>query len=220
MRAESSVDGLDDESLKAGLDELGLADQGPLEQKLRSYMALLGKWNLTYNLISAASKADMLARHVLDSLVIRPYLHGERVLDVGTGAGLPGMVLALAETRRHFTLLDANAKKIRFCRQVCAELSLGNVEVVQARVQDFRPPLAFSTVLSRAYGTVGQLLAQTPRLCGPKARLLVLKGANFMSELDALGPIRENTSVVKLRVPGLEAKRHLVIVDVPLDRES
>ena len=90
---------------------------------------------------------------------------------------------------------------------------------MQARVQDFRPTLLFSSVLSRAYGTVGQLLAQTARLRAPQARLLMLKGAKFMSELDALGPIRENTSVVKLRVPGLEAKRYLIIVDVPDNRD-
>lgn len=215
MPAESSADELDDKSLQAGLDELGLAHEARLEGKLRSYMALLEKWSRTYNLVSPASQPDMLARHVLDSLVAGPYLHGERVLDVGTGAGLPGMVLALAQPGRHFTLLDANAKKIRFCRQVCAELSIGNVEVVHSRVQNFRAPLTFSCVLSRAYGTVGQLLDQTSHLCEPKARLLVLKGAKFARELDALGPIRDNTRVVKLRVPGLEAQRHLVIVDVP-----
>lgn len=215
MRAGLSVDGLDEKSLRAGLDELGLVNQALVERKLRSYVALLEKWNRTYNLISRVSRPEMLARHILDSLVVRPYLCGKRVLDVGTGAGLPGMVLALADTTRHFTLLDANAKKTRFCRQVCAELSLGNVEVVHSRVEDFTPPLSFSSVLSRAYGTVGQLLAETSRLCEPKARLLVLKGAKFNSELDALGAIRENTKVVKLRVPGLEAQRYLIIVDVP-----
>ena len=139
MRAQPSVGGPDDKSLKAGLTELGLGGQGELERNLRGYMLLLAKWNQTYNLISSRTTAETLSRHILDSLVVLPFLDGSRVLDVGTGAGLPGMVLAMADPRRHYTLLDVNAKKIRFCRQACAELSLTNVDVVQSRVQDYAP---------------------------------------------------------------------------------
>ena len=215
MQAESSADELDDASLKAGLQALGLGNQIPLERNLHAYMALLAKWNRTHNLVSVSSRAELISKHILDCLVLAPYLHGEQVLDVGTGAGLPGLVLAMAADRRRFTLLDANAKKIRFCRQVCAELHLTNVEAVQIRVEDYCPLVAYSSVVARAYGGVQKLFDQVAHCCEAGGRLLLLKGAKVMSEVDALGPIRENTTVVELRVPGLEAERHLVIVDVP-----
>ena len=213
MRTELSADELDEQSLRLGLDELGLAHRVLLAQNLQAYMALLVKWNKAYNLISVLSEQDMLYRHILDSAVVRSYLHGERVLDVGTGAGLPGLVLAMIEPQRQFFLLDANAKKIRFCRQVCTELGLGNVEVVHARVEEYQPANAFTSIVSRAFGRVGKLLELAGHLCAPTGRFLALKSANVTSEVDALGPTRENTQVVALRVPGLKAQRHLVIVD-------
>ena len=215
MPAGASAEELDDVSLTAGLGALGLGNRIRLQHHLQVYMALLTKWNQTYNLVSGSSRSAMISKHILDCLAVTPHLHGEQVLDVGTGAGLPGLVLAMAAERCHFTLLDANAKKTRFCRQVCAELGLANVDIVQTRVEDHHPALAYSSVVARAFGSVQRLFDQAAHWCEAGGRLLLLKGANVMREVDALGPIRENTTVVELRVPGLETQRQLVIVDVP-----
>lgn len=209
---------LDGQSLEAGLAELGLADRQSLARNLDSYMLLLAKWNLTYNLISSGSKREMLPKHIFDSLVVLPFLNGEKILDVGTGAGLPGIVLAMADPQRHFTLLDVNAKKIRFCRQACAELSLDNIDIVQARVQDYAPRYGFSSIVSRAYTTVEEFIGQVEHLCELDTCVLVMKGAKVMNELEHNARIPDNTRIEELRVPGLEARRYLVIANVPNSR--
>ena len=210
--------GLDGQSLEAGLADFELENRQSLKRNLDAYMALLLKWNLTYNLVSPASIPNMLSKHVFDSLSVLPFLHGGRILDVGTGAGLPGMVLAMAQPQRHFTLLDANGKKIRFCRQVCAEISLPNVEIVRARVQDYVPRHGFSSIVSRAYTTVGELISQVEHLCALEAQVLVMKGAQVMAELEHNAQIPDNTQVRELRVPGIESKRYLVIVNLLRNR--
>jgi 16S rRNA (guanine527-N7)-methyltransferase len=156
----------------------------------------------------------MVTRHLLDSLAIRPYLAGPRVLDIGTGAGLPGIPLAVACPDISFTLLDANAKKTRFVTQAVAELGLKNVEVVQERAENYRPAEKFDTLVSRAFASIADMLAATRHLCAPRGRFLAMKGACPEEELAAV-PAGFSNQVVALTVPGLAAQRHLVILVPP-----
>ena len=204
------------ESPRAVLDE-GLAAAGvALDDATRAalirYVELLSHWNRAYNLTAVRDPLDMVRRHLLDSAVILPYVHGRRLLDIGTGAGLPGLVVALARPDLECVLIDSSAKKIRFCRQAAAELRLANVEVVQARVQAYRAAPTFDTVVARAFGRLGELAVQAERLCTPGGRLLAMKGKAPRAELADLGALRTQARVVPLRVPGLDARRHLVIV--------
>ena len=154
---------------------------------------------------------EMVTRHLLDSLAIEAHLRGARVLDVGTGPGLPGIPLAVARPDLGFTLLDANAKKTRFVVQAVGELVLKNVEVVQTRVENYRPSRTFDTVVSRAFASIADMLAHSRHLCAPGGRFLAMKGAYPEEELKAL-PAGCDIEVVPLAVPGLDAARHVVIV--------
>jgi 16S rRNA (guanine527-N7)-methyltransferase len=172
---------------------------------------LLAKWNSAYNLTAVRDPLEMVTRHLLDSLVVAPHLYGARVLDVGTGPGLPGIPLAVARPELAFTLLDANAKKTRFVVQAVGELVLKNVEVVQSRVENYRPSRIFDTVVSRAFASIADMLAHARHLCAPGGRFLAMKGAYPEEELKAL-PDGYDYEVVPLAVPGLDAARHVVIV--------
>lgn len=175
------------------------------------YLRLLAKWNSAYNLTAIRDPEDMVARHVLDSLVVLPYLAGPRVLDIGTGPGLPGIPLAVARPDLSFTLLDANAKKTRFVTQAIGELALKNVEVVQTRVENYRPAQKFDTLVSRAFASIADMLAGSRHLCAAHGRILAMKGVFPEEELAAV-PAEFATEVVALQVPGLMAERHLVIL--------
>jgi len=178
---------------------------------LLAYVALLEKWNRTYNLTAVRDPQDMVTRHLLDSLAIAPYLSGQRVLDIGSGPGLPGIPLAIARPDLSFTLLDANAKKTRFMTQVVGELALNNVEVVQNRVENYRPVQKFDTLVSRAFASIADMLNGAQHLCAPHGRYLAMKGAYPEAELAAVPP-GFACEVVALQVPGLGAKRHLAIL--------
>lgn len=197
--------------LDQGLAALGLALPAPDRERLLAYVRLLAKWNSAYNLTAVRDPLGMVTRHLLDSLVIVPHLHGARVLDVGTGPGLPGIPLAVARPELAFTLLDANAKKTRFVVQAVGELALKNVEVVQSRVENYRPSRIFDTVVSRAFASIADMLAHARHLCAPGGRFLAMKGAYPEEELEAL-PAGYDIEVVPLTVPGLDAARHVVIV--------
>ena len=197
--------------LDQGLAALGLALPAPDRERLLAYVRLLAKWNSAYNLTAVRDPLEMVTRHLLDSLVIVPHLHGARVLDVGTGPGLPGIPLAVARPELAFTLLDANAKKTRFVVQAVGELVLKNVEVVQSRVENYRPSRIFDTVVSRAFASIADMLAHARHLCAPGGRFLAMKGAYPEEELEAL-PAGYDVEVVPLTVPGLDAARHVVIV--------
>jgi 16S rRNA (guanine527-N7)-methyltransferase len=200
------------ERLRAGLAALGLALPEATQARLLAYTALLAKWNRVYNLTAVGDPAEMVARHLLDSLAVAPYLHGSRVLDVGTGAGLPGIPLALARPELHFALLDSAAKKLRFVVQATAELGLANVETVHARVEAYRPERPFDTVISRAYAALGDFVASAGALCAPDGRLLAMKGAYPQAELAALPGGWMVAEAHRLQVPGLDAERHLVCI--------
>jgi 16S rRNA (guanine527-N7)-methyltransferase len=199
--------------LEAGLHALGFALEADRRAALLSFLELLDKWNRVYNLTAVRDPREMVTTHLLDSLTILPYLHGRRLIDVGTGAGLPGMALALAKPEGAWTLLDSNAKKVRFLTQVVIELKPGNVEVVRARAEEYRPLRLFDTVVARAVCSLKELLGLTRHLIAPEGRLLAMKGTYPEAELDALGSSCPVPQVYRLNVPGLEAERHLVVFD-------
>ena len=155
----------------------------------------------------------MITRHILDSLAVTPFLRDGRLLDVGTGAGLPGVPLAIVRPDIRFTLLDSNAKKLRFVRQAVAELGLGNVEVVQARMQEYQPAQAFDMVISRAVASLDALYRQTAHLLLPGGRMYFMKGTLPAAEIAAFAPGGERLHSERLHVPGLEAERHLLWLD-------
>jgi 16S rRNA (guanine527-N7)-methyltransferase len=181
-------------------------------QRLLAFVRLLAKWNAAYNLTAVRDPEEMITRHLLDSLVLLPYLQGPRVLDIGTGPGLPGIPLAIARPDCAFTLLDANAKKTRFVTQAVGELGLKNVDVVQARVENYRPVEKFDTLVARAFSSIADMLKNAQHLCAPGGRFLAMKGVYPEGELAAIPADYAVQEVAALNVPGLEAERHLVII--------
>ncbi len=198
--------------LQQGLQAMGLALPPDIEPRLLEFLRLLEKWNQAYNLTAVRDPEQMVARHLLDSLAVLPYVRGSRALDIGTGAGLPGLPLALALPQTHFTLLDSNAKKTRFVTQAAHTLGLANVVVVQARAEKFQPAEKFTTLLARAFASIPDMLATTRHLCAPGGRWLAMKGVFPQEELAAV-PAGFVAQVESLRVPGLKAARHVVIIE-------
>lgn len=198
--------------LSRGLEELGVSLPDSDRQKFIAYVRLLTKWNNAYNLTAVRDPGEMITRHVLDSLTLLPYLHGQRQLDIGSGAGLPGIPLAIARPDLPFTLIDANAKKIRFIVQTIGELDLKNVDAVQARVENYRPTHKFDTLMSRAFASIADMLTHTRHLCAPDGRFLAMKGLHPREELTALPAGYAVREVVALQVPGLDAARHVAII--------
>lgn len=198
--------------LLSGLEELGVALPESDRQRFIAYVRLLAKWNKTYNLTAVRDPEEMITRHVLDSLTLLPYLHGKRLLDIGCGAGLPGIPLAIARPDLSFTLIDANAKKIRFIIQTIGELDLKNVDAVQARVENYRPAPKFDTLMSRAFASIADMLTHTRHLCAPDGRFLAMKGLHPREELSALPAGYAVREIVALQVPGLDAARHVVVI--------
>jgi 16S rRNA (guanine527-N7)-methyltransferase len=198
--------------LSKGLRQLKLAQ--PLSDKQQSrlmeYVELLNKWNKTYNLTAVRRPEQMVTRHLFDSLSICPYVRGKRVLDVGTGAGLPGIPLAIVFPEQQFTLLDSNSKKTRFVLQAVSELELSNVDVVQSRVEEFQSAELFDVIISRAYSSIGDMVKQTSHLLAVDGVFLAMKGVNPMTEIDELSSnyaVKQNHVI---KVPGLDEARHLL----------
>jgi len=199
--------------LKAQLD-MGCAElQLPLsdQQKtlLLDYLALLQKWNKVYNLTSVRDPHSMLTRHILDSLSLIPYLNGDSLLDVGSGAGLPGIPIAICFPQMSITLLDSNIKKTRFLQQVKAELKLNNVTVVHGRVEQITLP-KFDVVTARAFATIAEIIDLAARHCDDAGSLVLMKGVYPEQELAAVQNGFKLQDIVTLNVPGDQAERHLV----------
>ncbi|MEK7303977.1 MAG: 16S rRNA (guanine(527)-N(7))-methyltransferase RsmG [Pseudomonadota bacterium] len=198
--------------LEKGLRKLAVPLPAADRQRLLVFVRLLAKWNAAYNLTAVRDPEEMVTRHLLDSLVLLPYLHGSRVLDIGTGPGLPGIPLAVARPDCAFTLLDANAKKTRFVTQAVGELGLKNVDVVQERVENYRPEQKFDTLVARAFSSIADMLKSAQHLCAPGGRFLAMKGVYPEQELAAIPADYAVSEVAALKVPGLDAARHLAII--------
>jgi 16S rRNA (guanine527-N7)-methyltransferase len=180
--------------------------------RLQALLDELGRWNRRINLTAITDPVAMVSGHVLDSLVVRPWLEGPAILDIGTGAGFPGLPLAIVEPRLQFTLLDSNGKKISFVRHMIGELGLDNAEAIKARAEDYAPGTRFDTVIARALATVSRLVELSAHLVGEDGQLLALKGKYPAQELESIETLPAwEYSVHELKVPGLEAhSRHLV----------
>ena len=201
---------LQDKLLRSGLKELGLELPEATERRLLDYVALLDKWNKTYNLTAVRDPVQMITHHILDSLAVRPFLKGPNVLDIGTGAGLPGIPLALACPQYRFTLLDSNAKKTRFVIQAKGELGLDNVQVVHERAERYRPTQKFDTLLTRAFASLVDMLGLAGHLLTDDGEFLAMKGNYPKDELEQVSSPFKVLEVCKLAVPGLGEQRHLV----------
>jgi 16S rRNA (guanine527-N7)-methyltransferase len=196
--------------LRAGTAALGMELSGDEIERLLRFLGLLAHWNRAYNLTAVRDPNEMLTRHLLDSLSVRPFLFGDTVLDLGTGAGLPGLPLALCEPQRRFFLLDGNGKKIRFVRQAALELRLANLAAVHCRIESYRPGHKFSTIVCRAVAAIREVQAQSAPLLGSPGRLLIMKGRYPADELQHPGLADLDLAVHPLRVPFLEGERHLI----------
>ena len=199
--------------LKQGCDELKLNFSDLTYKQLLTYLDLLVRWNKAYNLSSVREPLTMVTRHLLDSLSILPHVdqfEGRQILDVGTGAGLPGMVLALANDRGQFTLLDSNGKKTRFLTQVCLELKLTNVKVVNTRVENFQSQGGFDVILTRAFASLADTVTLVAPLAGQETRIMAMKAQLLNDELRSLPEHFVVESIKSLRVPGLAENRNLV----------
>lgn len=198
--------------LAAGIAVLGLDVAPQAQQRMLDYLALVEKWNKAYNLTAVREPEKMLTHHLLDSLSVLPHVRGQRVLDVGSGAGLPGIPLALACPQRQFTLLDSNHKKATFLRQAVIELKLSNVEVVCDRVETWVSPQPFDTVVSRAFSDLPEFIGLAGKLCAKTGMVVAMKGIYPHEELAQVPKDFQLCSVVSLKVPGLNAERHAALL--------
>ena len=198
--------------LETGLDALGLSLPASARSSLLEYCDLLIKWNKTFNLTSIDDPEQAISHHLLDSLAILPYLPAGRVIDVGTGAGLPGIPLAIARPQQAFVLLDSNGKKTRFLVQTVGQLGLKNVGIVNQRVELFQTPERFDVVVSRAFTSVGQFLSSCDHLLSPGGQFLAMKGKYPADELQQLPRGFHLASSAELKIPGLNAERHLLML--------
>ena len=180
--------------------------------RLRQLLEELAHWNRQYNLTAIADLESMISHHVLDSLAVHRHLHGTAIADVGTGAGFPGLPLALVNPERRFTLIDSNGKKIRFVSHAVRTIGLVNAEPLQARAEMLRPERPFDTVLARAFAPLPQLLQTVAPLCGTETRVLAMKGKWPASELDAMPPAWRVAESHTLTVPGLAEARCLIVL--------
>lgn len=194
--------------LRAGVEKLSLSLPDGALDKLLAYLALLVKWNGAYNLTAIRDPEQMVIKHLLDSLSIVPYVHGGSLIDVGTGAGLPGLVLAIVKPELDVTLLDSNGKKVRFLRQVIADLKIGNASAVHTRVEEF--DRQFDLVSSRAFATLADMVNGSRQLLADKGEFLAMKGVHPTEEIAALPEGFSVRDVVPLTVPFLDEERHLV----------
>jgi 16S rRNA (guanine527-N7)-methyltransferase len=200
-------------TLIAGVRELGLALDAVQIDQLLGLLDLLREWNARFNLTAIKEPLAMVEKHLLDSLAVQPWIEGPFVTDVGTGAGFPGLPLAIVNPMLRFTLLDATGKKVRFVAHAARALGLDHVEAICARAENFRPLELSTTVVARALSRVPAFVAAAGHLCAPAGTLLAMKGRDPATELTGLPSGWRVRAVERLRVPGLEAERHLVILE-------
>jgi 16S rRNA (guanine527-N7)-methyltransferase len=197
-----------------GLAAMGIALPQPAHARLASYLELIAKWNRVHNLTAVRETDQMVVLHVLDSLSVLPHIMGaRRLLDVGSGPGLPGIPIAIARPDAQVTLLDSSHKKATFLRQATSELALANVDVACERVEQWQPQQRFDAVISRAFSDLPDFVAQAQHLVAPGGQLIAMKGVYPFDEIARVPATHRVAQVVELQVPRLEAKRHLVFVE-------
>ncbi len=196
--------------LAAGCRALDVATDPAVQARLLDYLALLNKWNRAYNLTAVRDPRQMVTRHLLDSLAIAGLVKGDRLLDVGTGAGLPGVPLAIALPEREFQLLDSNGKKTRFLFQVKTALGLDNMTIHHARVESYHPEPLPDAVLSRAFASLADMVAGCRHLLTAQGRFFAMKGVYPEEELAGVAALCDVLNVYRVVVPGLAEQRHLV----------
>ena len=201
------------EQLKCGLIALGLTLGSDTQQRLLDYLALIDKWNRVYNLSAIRESEKMVSHHLLDSLAVAPHLPAGSLLDVGSGAGLPGIPLALACPKLQVTLLDSNHKKAAFLNQAVIELKLANAKVCAARVESLRTPERYQAIISRAFADIGEFLRLAGYLLAPGGVIAAMKGLYPYEEIDKLPPGYRLKQVLPLAVPGVEGARHLALIE-------
>jgi len=205
------------QQLEFGLKQMGLHFSVPVQQKLVHYIQLIARWNKTFNLTAIRDVEEMVSKHLLDSLAVQPYVEGDSVLDVGSGAGLPGIPFAITSPDKQFVLLDSNGKKTRFLTQVKIDLKLDNVEVVHQRVQDYHPTrdghrIYFDVITARAYASTDDILNSTSHLQDENTRILVMQGRldEQINNKQINNGQYQLIGSHALDVYGLDAERHLL----------
>lgn len=195
--------------LADGIDKLGLNLDQACQQRQLAFVEQLQKWNKIYSLTAIRSHRQSVSLHILDSLALLPFLHGRRIIDVGTGPGLPGIPLALARPDLEFTLLDSNGKKTRFLTQMKIQLGLKNVQVIHSRVELYKAEEPYDMILTRAFGSVFDTLALTDHLTGEKTRILLMKSRDVFEEQKQIPP-GYHAQITHLKVPYIEAERNVL----------
>ena len=195
--------------LQRGASDLGLTLSEEMVSQLELYLGLIQKWNLTYNLVGTSELKDLVHKHILDSLSLSRFVDQTPVIDVGSGAGLPGIPLAISLPDISFTLVDANGKKVRFMRQACIELKLTNVNIVQSRIENLDTNQLFNTVVARAFAPLESALDQLQAVCAPGGHVNIMLGV-----LPDVLPTNHNFSDIQansINVPGLNSSRHILV---------
>ena len=199
--------------LDKGAAELGLSLGRDDRNKLLQYLALLEKWNQAYNLTAIRDRGKMVSGHLLDCLAVIPYLTGSRMLDAGSGAGFPGIPVAVARPDIQVALLDSSQKKAAFLRQAVADLQLKNATVVCERVEAWHAAEKFDFIISRAFAEIAQFITLTKHLLAPRGVFAAMKGVYPFEEIERLPPDFRVRQVHAFAVPGLESERHLVLIE-------
>jgi len=198
------------QQLEAALHQNDMTVPAEMQNKLVNYLQLMLAWNKVFNLTTITEPKDMIDLHLIDSLAMQPYLHGNRLLDVGSGAGLPGIPLAIINPEQQWTLLDKNAKKTRFLTQISAELGLKNVKVIHSACEDFHSAVGFDSILSRALGTIRLFIESTEHLLSPQGFFLAMKGKYPEEELNDI-PSRFLVHLIKkFDIKGRDITRHVI----------
>lgn len=196
--------------LAKALDDNQLSLPETVQQKLIDFLELMQTWNRVFNLTTIIDPREMVYLHIIDSLVIHPFLHGHRLLDVGTGAGLPGLPLAMMHTEQEWVLLDKNSKKTRFLTQAIAELGLKNVQAIHSRIEDFHPAQCFDSILSRAFSSIQVFVESTEHLLCTDGHLIAMKGRYPHEELSNIPARFCVQDVSRLDIKGMDIERHVV----------
>jgi 16S rRNA (guanine527-N7)-methyltransferase len=196
--------------LERGIATLGVSLPEGAVERLLDYRDLLERWNSAYNLTAVRDDREMVARHLLDSLAILPYVHGRSLADLGTGPGLPGIPLAIAEPAREVLMVDSNGKKVRFLREAIRSLKLGNAKALQSRVEEVEG--TFECITARAFASLADMLGWGGHLLAPNGIWLAMKGRHPANELDGVPEGFRVEAIHALTVPDVEGERHLVVI--------